>query len=177
MAKKKNRRVDKTKIKDKVVEELSHHLREIDRLLRENDRRTYTWEDDKAEEMITLALCHSSRNFDQANKFASNLSGLFQHVQGQTCSLSGYSSSETNTADYMKKIIPRSWLNLKGEGSKRVEGEIMIRADKHNIPWDIIGECEDCHYNENPIRKGSTITQPCDGCGSPEHRMFKQKKK
>jgi len=39
---------DNTKIKDEVVEELAYHLAKIDKLLRDNDQRAYTWDNKKS---------------------------------------------------------------------------------------------------------------------------------
>jgi len=172
---------DNTKVKDEVIEKLAYHLASIDKLLRENDQRSYTGENDKSVDMMVNAICFKSRNFDQANRFAANLSGLLQHTQSETCGLSGSSKRNPTIGDQAKHFIQTSaeiWLNMRGEGGKRVEGEVQVKAKQHDIPWRMQGECKDCVYQEKPIRKsslGDSWNDPCSGCGY-ENPKFKAKK-
>lgn len=161
---------DNTQIKDKVVEELAYHLTKIDQLLRENDQRSYTWDNKKSIDMIVNAMCYKSRDFNQANQFASNFNGLFQHVQRETCGLSG--TSKPKIGDNAKHFIRTSseiWLNMRGEGGKRVKGEIQVRAKQHNVPWRFQGDCKDCKFYKIDRDK---LFNTCSGCGH-ENPKFK----
>jgi len=128
--------------------------------------------------MMVNAICYKSRNFNQTNQFASNLNGLIQHVQGETCSLSGSNKKPTikDKAKHFIQTSPEIWLNMKGEGGKIVKGEVQVKAKQHDVPWRIQGDYKDCHYDKNPNRQGSIFKDPCDSCGY-ENPKFKPKNK
>lgn len=102
----KKRQRDLTPINREDVVELSKNISNIVKLLSKADSEAWGWDDSKSEEMIAMALCHLSKTYKDANDLASNLSGLFQHVQGKTCSMTG-KPSHHNTED---KALCRGWL-------------------------------------------------------------------